>query len=267
LEVLRAAGDPTAIGKAMATLSNAARILGRFEEALQYAREAAMLFSAADDRYLVAYARTASAVTHLSRASIDEAVADFNFARDEFEALGAVSDAALATLNLGLCAHYACDDESAAKLCRAGLERANEIGSHFVAAHGYQNLATIEIARGERDAALQYVAEALEQSTLVGDQELRICSLESYAAYEYQFGSVEDAAIAMMSADRARIKYHAARFPVDEPRWGALSRAIRERAGEATFRSAEIRDRVQSLDRAIDDARDKLASLVSTKRS
>jgi predicted ATPase len=267
LEVLRAAGDPTAIGKAMATLSNAARILGRFEEALQYAREAAMCFSAADDRYLVAYARTASAVTHLSRASIDEAVADFNCARDEFEALGAVSDAALATLNLGLCAHYACDDESAAKLCRAGLERANEIGSHFVAAHGYQNLATIEIARGDRDAALQYVAEALEHSTLVGDQELRICSLESYAAYEYHFGSVEDAAIAMMSADLARFKYHAARFPVDEPSWDALSRAIRERAGEATFRSAETRDRVQSLDRAIDDARDKLASLVSTERS
>jgi predicted ATPase/DNA-binding SARP family transcriptional activator len=263
LERVRETGDALAIGKALATLANAARMIGEFERSLALAREAEDVFARAGNDYLSAYARTAAAATHLSRGALAEAERDFLVARTRFESAEAVADAGLTTLNLGLCAYYAADYDGAARLCASGLGAALEIGNRYNAAHAYQNLAAIEVERRDRTAA-RFLDEAIALAVSVGDHDLMICCLETFAAHEIAFGLPERAARALAAAETARLRYHAIRFPVDVPGWTALRDRVAERTDVASFRIACIEGGATPLDRALSLARESLrAALVA----
>jgi hypothetical protein len=98
------------------------------------------------------------------------------------------------------------------------------------------------------------MAPALAAAQQTGDRELMISALETYAAYEVWFGSATRAALAAASADNARTKYHAIRFPIDERAW----RLVRERISVVDPRVArvdELEVAAQSLEAALARAR------------
>jgi predicted ATPase/DNA-binding SARP family transcriptional activator len=248
LAALRDVGDPVAIGKALATYANAARLTGRYECAAAAATEAYEVFRSTGDRYLCGYGLLTAGCVAFTNGDLRDAADYFQRALDAYRAVDAEADVALALGNLGVVAFYKGDFAAARLLAGESSDRARRVGNLYYDTSAMLTLARVAHAEAELVRAGALLMAAVERSQALGDMELQIGCLE-LAAWLWLDRDGAAAAGAYAAAEAARRRYgvpHArvefaehARFAVE------LARRLlpSERAAAATAgRSLSVED-------------------------
>jgi predicted ATPase/DNA-binding SARP family transcriptional activator len=239
LAALRIVGDQVAVGKALATYANAARLTGRYECAAAAATEAYEVFRSTGDRYLCGYGLLTAGCVAFSDGDLHAASDYFQRALDAYRAVDAEADVALALGNLGVVAFYRGDFAAARLLAGESSDRARRVGNLYYDASAMLTLARVAHAKAEFVRAGALLMAAVERARALGDMELQIGCVE-LAAWLLLERDAEAAATAYAAAEAARRRYgvpHArvefaehARFAVEVARYLLPS----ERAAAAT---------------------------------
>jgi len=261
LELLRDGGDRFDVIKSLLQLSNVARMMGRFDEATEHAREALQRCEAASDEYFAAFAHATLGCIELAAGGIADAREHFSRALAAFDEKGAGGDAALVVNNLGLCALYSESFEIAAALCQQALERSRLARYDFSIAHSLHSLSLVSIRSGDVQEASTFLERALTIAGSLADRELLVMCLESAAEIALAASEPARAATLAAAADRGRRQYHAPRAPIEEQTIQDIRKRLRERLGSASYEPMQAVGSTLSLDEALEQARSLLTLL------
>jgi predicted ATPase/DNA-binding SARP family transcriptional activator len=206
LAALRDVGDSVAVGKALATYANAARLTGRYECAAAAATEAYEVFRSTGDRYLCGYGLLTAGCVAFSNGDLHDASDFFQRALDVYRAVDAEADVALALGNLGVVAFYQGDFAAARLLAGESSDRARRVGNLYYDASAMLTLARVAHAEAESVRAGALLMAAVERAQALGDMELQIGCVE-LAAWLSLERDAEGAAAAYAAAEAARRRY------------------------------------------------------------
>jgi predicted ATPase/DNA-binding SARP family transcriptional activator len=246
----RARSGAVEIAKAQTMAANAARMVGDFDEALARTRLAHAAFEEHGEAYFAAWALYAIGTTLLSAGRFAEAAADLERATGAFNDAGAVADSSSSIANLALCHYYEGRLGIAHELTRESLARASAVGHRYYYAHAALNDALILHALGEGERAWPRVVEAAAIGRALGAQDVTISCAETASAVLASTHPAE-AAILLGSADSARERVHAHRFPVDRPLYDGVCAELRTSLGNERFEALHARGRVTPLRDAV----------------
>jgi len=174
LAALRNVGDPVAVGKALATYANAARLTGRYECAAAAASEAYEVFWNTGDRYLCGYGLLTAGCVAFSSGDLQDASDYFQRSLDAYRDVDAEADVALALGNLGVVAFYQGDFAAARLLAGESSDRARRVGNLYYDTSAMLTLARVAHAEAEPVRAGALLMAAVERSQALGDMELQI---------------------------------------------------------------------------------------------
>jgi predicted ATPase/DNA-binding SARP family transcriptional activator len=206
LAALRIVGDQVAVGKALATYANAARLTGRYECAAASATEAFEVFRSTGDRYLCGYGLLTAGCVAFSNGDLRDASDYFQRALDAYRAVDAEADVALALGNLGVVAFYQGDFAAARLLAGESSDRARRVGNLYYDTSAMLTLARIAHAEAQSARAGALLMAAVERARAIGDMELQIGCVE-LAAWLLLERDAEAAATAYAAAEAARRRY------------------------------------------------------------
>ena len=226
LEALRGSDDMIAYGKALATYSNAARMVGAYDVAVEAAAEALTVFESTGDRYLCGYALLTSGCVAFGRGDLRAARIAFEQSLACYREASAEADIALALGNLGVVAFYESDLRGAVLLCGESSRRAGAVGNIYYQTSADLTLARAAFAQGDPGIATP-LGEILDRAKAIGDTELIIGCLELRVLQFCAAGEAYRGAVLSASIDAARI---ADRIPRGRARAGrrtAFARAVR----------------------------------------
>jgi ATP/maltotriose-dependent transcriptional regulator MalT len=253
LAALREGGDAASVGKGLATYSNAARMTGRYDLALELAAEALQLFKTVDDRYLCAYALLTSGCAAFSRGSFAAAHEFFARSLDGYRSVDAAADIALALGNLGVVAFYENDLDTATLLSTESAQRARELGNAYYEASASATLARIALARGDTGTARATHQTTLRLARAIGDKELLIGCIEFAARLLVEEDPLCGATF-LGCVDAAREFYHVPRSPIEREEYTSLEVALVNRLRGDMYAAAKQTGRALGLDDVLEGA-------------
>ena len=249
LALMRETGEPIAIGKALATYSNAARMVGEHALAQRLATEACETFAAIGDPYLAGYARMTSGCAAFSRGDVAAARAEFEASLALYRQADATADIALALGNLAACAYWTSDVIAARLFVDEAVDRARSVENMYYLANALLTRTRVALHDGERELAAASLREAFSLATAIDDKDAMLSCVENAVHLaletEPQRGTVLLAAV-----DRARERFNVPRSPVEQADADALANALARRLDAAAVAAA----RVTGLALALPDA-------------
>jgi predicted ATPase/DNA-binding SARP family transcriptional activator len=237
LALARETGDDIAIGKALATYSNAARMVGAYDEALTLATEAFITFARTGDAYLCGYALVTSGCAAFSQGDLSAARSAFDAALIQYRLTDAASDIALVLGNLALCAYYDGDLVAADILAAEAAGQAEALGNHYFRANALLTLVRIERRRCSYDVARGRLRDVFDLATTIDDKELLLATAE--VAIQLALDVDPKRAATLLGAlDAARDHYAVPRGPVERPEYGQLVGDLTTRLGPDVYAAA-----------------------------
>ncbi len=232
LEGLRSAGaTPRTTALCEVLVANAARMLGRFDEAMQHANSACRAFEKLGDRFSLGFGQLACGIVELTAGRVDRAREHLIEALRAYESVGAKADAAVAYLNLVECAIASDELELAETLGREAVVRCTDTGSVYYLALANHSLAIALIRIHDWPAAVSTLTTLVRATRELGDREITLLCAEAVAEIACAAGRAATAAILTGAADAERLAIGAPRPRVYQKAYDELLAAIETRLG------------------------------------
>lgn len=237
LEALRPTGDEIAIGKALATYSNAARMVGANDLARSLAEEAYATFAAVGDAYLCAYALLTGGCAAYSRGDVEAAYGLFVQALERYRSCGAEADVALALGNLAECAYVQGDLTGATVLASESVERARAVENVYFVAQALHVLARVALDRGDVDEARKRLREVVDLARSLDDKDLLLGTSETIAKLVLTADAATAATI-LGAVNAARRAYNVPRSLLERNAYECLAAAVAAGLSDEVYAAA-----------------------------
>ncbi|HTU80785.1 MAG TPA: BTAD domain-containing putative transcriptional regulator [Candidatus Acidoferrales bacterium] len=244
---LRASGDAATLAKSMLYASNAARMTGNAERALDLAREASKILAGIGDPYLVAFARSAVGAANYALGNLLRARREFAAAGRAFAAIEARDDEALMLIDAARCDFGMGDLIATGHEFERGLSHALQTGNRYVEAHARISLGLHALDRGRPADARRQLAPAAAIALATNDVELSVIALEAAAELFAAENARERAVIAAAAANGVRAQACAERAPSERARYERLQRRVGGVAPPRGERSFDPGARMRSI--------------------
>jgi predicted ATPase/DNA-binding SARP family transcriptional activator len=248
-------------------IANAARMLARFDVAMQHAEAALATFDRLGDRFSIGFGHLACGIVQLTAGNIDRAREHLVEALRAYEQAGAKADAALAYLNLVECAIASAELELAETLGREAVVRCTEVGSVYYLSLANHGLALALIRLRDWPAAIATLTTLARATRELGDRELTLLCAEAVAELVAAAGRAATAAMLVGAADAERAAIGAPRPPLYTKAYGELLTIIEARIGtdsaahaRAVGAAIDRRDLTQRIEGALREAARVLAA-------
>jgi tetratricopeptide (TPR) repeat protein len=250
LALARETGDDIAIGKALATTSNAARRVGAYDEALTLATEAFIMFARNGDGNLCGYALVTSGCAAFSQGDLGAARSAFDAALTQYRLTDAESEIALVLGKLALCCYYGADDVAAALLAGEAAQRAEALGNPSFRAGALLTLARVARRRRDDERAHTLLRDVFALAASFDEKDLLVAAAEVALQLAIDVDP-RRAAMLLGALDAARDRYVVPRGPVERPEYGELIGDLRARLGPEVYAAARRAGAQVSLDDAL----------------
>jgi predicted ATPase/DNA-binding SARP family transcriptional activator len=232
VDLQSAAGDVLGTAKAETLASNAARLIGAYDEAIERALRAKSAFAACGEPYLEAWAGYGHGAILLCAGDLSAAAAAFSAAIADFQRVDAKADAAAALNGLALCHAYESRLNVAEILIAEAVAQSREPENRYYLAHALQNQGYILGLCARHDEARAALREGLDLAIELDDRDLGIGYLET-AARCFAGTRSPDAARLIGAADAARAHFHLPRFRLERDVDARLRAVLRDALGIA----------------------------------
>ena len=233
-DTLRRIGDDIELGRTLSSSLQALILIGLYDEVIRRADEARVLFGKAGDKVRLARLDTNLANLYFRQDRFQEALALYQSALEQAQALGESRDVAVTLHNLAVC-HISLNEFSEAL---AAYERAREHctkhGLHLLIAQADYNIAYLYYLRGEYTRAIELYRAARERSvTLKDDYHRSLCDLDQAELF-LELNLVDDgmqlATQAFAGFEKQQLGYEAAKalaiLAIGTSRQGQAFRAL-----------------------------------------
>jgi predicted ATPase/DNA-binding SARP family transcriptional activator len=272
--LLAAGAAPRTTALCQLLVANAARMLARFDVAMQHAEAALATFEHIGDRFSMGFGHLACGIVQLTAANVDRARDHLVEALRAYEQAGAKADAALAYLNLVECAIASAELELAETLGREAVTRCTEAGSIYYLSLANHGLAIALIRLRDWPGAIATLTTLARSTRELGDRELTLLCAEAVAELVAAAGRAASAAMLVGAADAERAAVGAPRPRVYMKAYGELLATIETRIGpDSTAHARAIgaaidrRDLTQRIEGALREAARVLAAPGTLARS